>query len=102
VAGVANKQIYVCGFAISIAGSASSAATAQFETGTGAACVTTQVVLTGTFGSNDAAVSTVPTVINYGGANQTVMSASAAGNPICIVTAGTSVFVQGVLTYVQQ
>jgi hypothetical protein len=95
-----TTSVYVCGFALSIAGSATTAATASFEYGTSTSCTGTHA-LTGTFGSNDAAVSTTPTVVAYGDGNATVMSAPSA-NGICIVTTGNAVFVQGVLTYVQQ
>jgi hypothetical protein len=101
VATSGSTVIYVCHFDMSIAGSATSAATAQLEFGTGAACVTTQSAITGTYGSNDAAVSTVPTVVSGGDGGFSV-AISSAGAALCVVTAGTSPFVQGVVTYVQQ
>ena len=95
-----TKVVYVCGFAVTIAGSATTAASAKFEYGTGAAC-SSPTDLTGVFGSGDAAVSTTPTSVNYGDGHGTIMSGPS-GAGICIVTAGNAVDVQGVLTYVQQ
>jgi hypothetical protein len=96
---VANKDVYVCGFTLTIAGSASTAATAQLEYGTGAAC-SSPTALTGAFGSNDAAVSTTPTQVTYGNGGATIMIVPPSSG-LCIVTAGTTVAVAGVLTYVQ-
>jgi hypothetical protein len=95
-----TTSVYVCSFSISIAGSATTAATAAFEYGTGASC-SSPTVLTGTYGSNDAAVSTTPTVIPHDGGGYTLFAAPS-GNGLCIVTTGNAVFTQGVLTFVQQ
>lgn len=99
VTGVANKPVFVCGFAISIAGSASTASTASFEYSPNSACSSSTTALTGTFGSNDAAASTTPTVVSYGDAGSTIMTAPA-GDYVCIVTSGNSVAVNGTLSYV--
>lgn len=89
--------IYVCSLSLSIAGSATTAATAQLEYSKAASCGSGVTALTGTYGSNDAAVSTTPTVINYGG-NVTILFVPP-GNNLCLVTAGNAVFVQGALSY---
>src|SRR5437899_2759613 len=100
VAVSASTVVYVCGFSMTIAPSATAADTAQFEYGTGAAC-TSPTVLTGTYGNGDLTSAAPVTHVSYGGAGQTVFaSAAAAGR--CILTAGTSVNLQGVLTSVQQ
>src|SRR5229473_526950 len=97
-----TTAVYICGFAITVAPSATTADTALFEYGTGAAC-TGPVVLTGTFGNGEvpAVNTTAPVSVTYGGGLNTVFK-SAASNGICILTAGNVVNVQGVLTYVQQ
>ena len=95
-----STTVYVCGFSISIAPSATSADTALFEYGTGAAC-SSPTSLTGTFGNGDLTTAAPPAIVSYGGGGSTVFK-SAASAGICIVTAGTTVNVQGVLTYVQQ
>lgn len=95
----ANHSIFVCSFAFSIAGSATSAATAALEYGTGSNCAAGVQALTGTFGSNDAAVSTTPTVINMGNGGAT-LAIVPPGSGLCVVTTGTNVFVQGIVTYV--
>jgi len=95
-----STTVYVCGFAMSIAPSATSADLASFEYGTGAAC-TSPTALTGTFGNGDLTSAAAVVPVTYGGGTQTVFK-SAASAGICIVTAGTAVNVQGVLTYVQQ
>jgi hypothetical protein len=95
----ANHSIFVCGFTMTIAGSASTAATAALEYGTGAAC-SSPTTLTGTFGSGDAAASTTPTQVTYGDGTSTVAQVPPA-NGLCVVTTGTTVDVQGSVTYVQ-
>ncbi len=95
-----STKVYVCGFSMSIAPSATAADTAAFEYGTGAAC-TGPTALTGTYGNGDLTSAAPVVPVSYGGAGQTVF-ASAASNGICILTTGTAVSVQGVLTYVQQ
>lgn len=92
--------VYVCGVSFTIAPSATTADTALFEYGTGAAC-TSPTVLTGTYGNGDLTSAAPVVAVNYGGAGQTVFK-SAASAGVCILTAGTAVNVQGVLTYVQQ
>lgn len=99
VAVVAGHGVFVCGFVLNIPGSATSAATAQLEYGTGASC-SSPTTLTGAFGSNDAAVSTTPTTVQYGNGGATVAIAPP-GNGVCLLTAGTTVLVTGILTYVQ-
>ncbi len=96
-----TTTVYVCGFSLTISPSGTTADTAQFEYGTGAACVTTQTLLTGTFGNGDLTTTVSVTPISYGGSNATIVK-SAAANGICLVSAGTNVSIQGVLTYVQQ
>ena len=95
-----STVVYVCGLSFTIAPSATAADTALFEYGTGAAC-TSPTSLTGTYGNGDLTSAAPVVAVNYGGAGQTVFK-SAASAGICILTAGTAVSVQGVLTYVQQ
>ncbi len=89
VAASAGKAVYVCGFAASIGATT----TVQFETGTGAACVTTQTALTGVFAPGTG------TVLSLSGEG-TKLTAPA-GQPLCAVSTGTG-GINGVLTYVQQ
>jgi hypothetical protein len=96
-----STTIFVCGYSMSIASSATTANTAKLEMGTGATCGSNTAALTGTYGSNDAAVSTTPTQVDHGNGESTVMQTTA-GYALCLVTAGNSPWVQGVLTYVQQ
>jgi hypothetical protein len=96
-----TTSIYVCHFDMSIAGSATAAATAKLEFGTGSNCGSTQSAITGTYGSNDAAVSTTPTVVAAGDGGFSV-AVSSSGSLLCLVTTGTNPFVQGLVTYVQQ
>jgi hypothetical protein len=96
-----TTSVYVCGFSVSISQVVTTPNTIQFEFGTGAACVTTQTVLTGLFGGGGVTAA-APITISYGGGNNTMFKAPA-GNAICAVTAiGASGSFQGVLTYVQQ
>ncbi len=95
-----STVVYVCGFSMTIAPSATAADTAAFEYGTGAAC-TGPTLLTGTFGNGDLTSAAPVVPISYGDGGHTIFK-SAASAGICILTAGTAVSVQGVLTYVQQ
>ncbi len=95
-----STTVYVCGISLTIAPSATSADTALFEYGTGAAC-TSPTALTGTYGNGDLTSAAGVAAINYGNGGATIFK-SAASAGVCILTAGTAVSVQGVLTYVQQ
>ncbi len=94
-----NNAIFVCGFVMTIAPSATAADTAQFEYGTGSAC-SSPTVLTGTFGNGDLTSAAGVAVVSYGIGGTSFIAPSGTG--LCIVTTGTAVNVQGVLTYVQQ
>lgn len=100
VAAVAGKVVYACGASFTIAPSAVTADTFSFIAGTGAACVAAQVTLTGSYGNGDltTAAPVVPVSIISSG---TVFS-SAIGSGVCGLTTGTSVSVNGILSYVQQ
>jgi hypothetical protein len=97
---VANKGIWVCGFVLNVAGSASTAATATLEYGTGSNCAANITTLTGALGSGDAAVSTTPAVYVYGNGGASVAIVPP-GSGLCVLTAGTTVLVTGIVTYVQ-
>jgi len=86
-----TTRVYACGFSATVSGTSP---TLLFLYGTGAACATGPVNLSGTF-----AITTGTLVsLGYGG----MLFASAAGNALCLTTGGTTPSVQGVLTYVQQ
>lgn len=99
VAVSAGKSVYVCGATFTIAPSATSADTAAFEYGTGAAC-TSPTLLTGTFGNGDLTTAAPPVMVTLSDPG-TSMTAPAS-NGLCILSAGTTVNIQGVLQYVQQ
>lgn len=104
VAAAAGKAVYVCGYIVSNVPSATSAATFLFEYGTGASC-TSPTALTGTFGAGYT-TATAPIVYVNGNGNGTILIAPAAAtaataNGLCILTAGTTVNIQGVVSYVQ-
>jgi hypothetical protein len=96
-----STAVYVCGFSISLAPSATSADIAAFVYGTGAACVSGQTSLTGAYGNGDLTSAAAVVPINYGNGGATIFKAPAS-NGVCIVSSGTAVNIQGVLTYVQQ
>ena len=100
VAPSGTKSVYVCGFAFSVAPSATAAATAQLEYGTSTDCTGTHA-LTGKFGAGDLTSAAPPLPVSYGGAGHSV-AATPASQGVCLVTTGTTVDVEGVLTYVQQ
>lgn len=89
VALAAGKAVYLCGFSASVGAST----TLQFEYGTGAACVTTQTVLTG-------AITPATGVVISFNSDGTDLTAPA-GNALCLVSTGTG-GINGFITYVQQ
>lgn len=95
-----STVVYVCGFSATIAPSATSAATLQFEYGTGSNCGTGTTVLTGTYGNGDLTTTVGPLPVQMNGPG--TIFKTAAGNALCAAGGGTTVNVQGVLTFVQQ
>lgn len=96
----AGQITYVCGFLADIAGSATTAGTIQFEYGTQATtpCDTAAVTITGAMiGSLTAGV---PFLVNTGSTG--TQFSTIAGNQLCVVTTGTTVSIQGYITFVKQ
>jgi hypothetical protein len=91
VAAAATKAVYVCGFYVTMGGTTPSV---KFQYGTGTNCATNPIDLTGAFAA------TVGQEIFFGHGS-TVMS-TPTGQALCIVTAGTSPTIAGVMSYVQQ
>lgn len=90
--------VYVCGFSMSISQVITTANTLVFEQGTGAACATSPIALTGLFGAGGITAAQ-PIVVTAGGS--TVFK-TAASNGLCALTAiGATGSFQGVLTFVQ-
>lgn len=100
VAAVAGKTAYVCGGSLTIQGSITTVGTVQFETGTKVTnpCDTATSVRTGAYAGNINA--SVPTVIEIP-AGLTQFASVSAGE-ICAVSTGTTISVQGYISYVQQ
>jgi hypothetical protein len=97
---VAGQQIYVCGGTVEIASSATTAATIQFEYGTGATCGTGTVAFTGPMGTGTATAGIDPAVIplSSGVTNFAVPT----NNNFCAVTTGTTVNANGWIVFVSQ
>jgi hypothetical protein len=97
---LAGKPIAVCGFSLTIQGSATTNGTAQFEYGTQVTnpCDTGTTVLTGAFAGNITA--SVPTWVGsvYSGTN----FATPASQQLCLVATGTTISIQGYVTYIQR
>lgn len=95
-----NLAIYVCGGFMTVASSATTPATVQFIAGTGATCGTGTVTLTGTMGTGTATagIDAEPVVLPAGATN----FRAPYGNALCVVAAGTTVNIQGYISYVQQ
>jgi hypothetical protein len=100
VALVAAQSVYVCGFAFDVLPSATAADTATIEYGTGAACGTGTTALTGAFGAGYT-TATAPVLYAAAGQAMTVLK-TPPGQALCLLSAGTTVNIQGYLTYVQQ
>lgn len=99
VAASGSTTVTVCGISATIAPSGTTADTVLFEYGTGAACVTVQIPVTGTFGNGDLTTTTGVTHIVIGEIGSTI---AGPGTAFCAVTAGTTVNVQGTITFVQR
>lgn len=93
-------RVYVCGVSMTIAPSGTSADTATFEYGTGASCGTGTTALTGAFGAGDLTTTAPPLFVTFADPGTTIKTPP--GNAFCLLSAGTTVNIQGVLTYVQQ
>jgi hypothetical protein len=100
VAAVAAKSVYVCSGSLTIQGSATTVGTVQFETGTKVTnpCDTSLSVRTGAFAGN--INPSVPTPIEIPSGMTQFTSVS--GGEICAVSTGTTISIQGYISYVQQ
>ena len=91
IAASGSTIIYVCGFTMTVGGTAP---TYQFQYGTGSVCATGLTNLTGKF---------APTVGSFNSYNPGMTAfPTTASQALCVATGGTTPSVQGVLTYVQQ
>lgn len=105
ISGNLGQAIYVCGGSFTIASSATSADSIQFEFGANSLCATGTTILTGTFGTGITVANLMETIVLPAGATNFTAPASAvgtSGNNLCAVTTGTTVNIQGYLSYVQQ
>jgi hypothetical protein len=100
VAAVTGKSVYVCGGVLTIAPSATAADTATLEYGTGATCGSGTTALTGAFGAGDLTSAAPPIVVPL--FTSGVILATPISNALCLLSAGTAVSIQGVVSYVQQ
>lgn len=97
---VANTNIYVCAFTVTISQVVTTPNTFKLVQGTGAACVTGQTNLTGLYGDGGVTAA-APIVVIYSPTGAALKGTTSAG--LCITTAiGASASFQGMLTYVQQ
>lgn len=93
--------IYVCGFTFTISQVVTTANTFAFEQGTGVACASTPVTLTGLFGAGG--VTAAPPILIAAGTGSGTIFKTAASNGLCaLTTIGATGDFHGVLTYVQQ
>jgi hypothetical protein len=95
----AGQAIYVCGVSATIAPSATTADTFLLEYGTGSNCGTGTTVLSGPFGAGDVNTAQPPILITFGDPGTT--TTAPASNALCLLSAGATVNIQGVLSYVQ-
>lgn len=95
-----GATVSVCGVSITIAPSGTAADAATFEYGTGASCGTGTTALTGAFGAGDLTTAAPPLFVTFADPGTTFKTP--AGQALCLLSAGTTVNIQGVLTYVQQ
>jgi hypothetical protein len=100
VAGLAGKQIFVCGFTVTISEVTTTANTIGFESSAVASCASSNTALTGLFGAGGV---TAGAPIVVASSNDGSDFVAPAGANLCAVTAiGASGSFQGVMNYVQQ
>jgi hypothetical protein len=95
VAGVGGKFITPCSFIMTIDSIVTTATTAQFIEGTGGNC-TGPTNVSGLFGAGGVTAGP-PIVITY----NDPLKKLASGHDFCLLSAGTTVQIQGVLSYTQ-
>lgn len=95
-----STKVYVCGGYLDIGASGTSAASAVFEYGTGASCGTGTTALTGAMGTENTTATNGSLPVTIPG--DTTNFATASGNALCILSAGTTVAIHGWITFVQQ
>ena len=95
-----TTTIYICGGSFSIAPSATAAASAYISYGTGTNCGTGLTAITGAYGAGDLTTAAPPLMVNL--LSSGVVAIAPAGKALCITTAGATVNVQGIISYVQQ
>jgi hypothetical protein len=91
------KSFYTCDFQITVTGLLTTAASAQFEYGSGASC-SSPVALTGTMQGQ----AIVGSTITLGPSGYGTQFVAPSGTGICLVTTGTSPSFQGYIVGVQQ
>jgi len=96
-----TTTIYVCSFSLTISQVVTTANTIKFIHGTGAACVTNPIDLTGAYGSGGV-VANIPIVVATSSSRGTLFKTPAAGGLCATTTIGATAFFHGVVTYVQQ
>lgn len=96
VAASGTTAVYVCSYSMTLNSIVTTATTAQLEYGTGGSCTGTNA-LTGLYGAGGITAG-VPIPI----VQPSPLKATPAANGVCLVSAGATVNIQGVLTYVQQ
>ncbi len=90
-----STSVYVCAYDISLHSGTNPAF--QFEYGSGTACATSPIALTGTFGGANASADQD----FKNGSGTGVLFGSIASNGLCLVSTGTTPNLQGVVTYAQ-
>jgi hypothetical protein len=94
------QTIYVCGVTMTIAPSGTTADTITFEYGTSGSCAGGTTALTGALGAGDLTTTTGVVPISF--ADPGTSFKTPPSNAVCALTAGTTVNIQGFMTYVQQ
>ena len=97
---VAGQSVYICGGVLTIAPSATTADTATLVYGTGTNCATGLTALSGAFGAGDLTTAAPPIVVPL--ASSGIVTSAPAGKALCLTSAGATVNIQGVISYVQQ
>jgi hypothetical protein len=90
-----STSVYVCAYDISLHSGTNPAF--QFEYGSGTACATSPVALTGTFGGANASANQD----FKNGSGTGMLFSGIASNGLCLVSTGTTPNLQGVVTYAQ-
>jgi hypothetical protein len=95
-----TTSIYICGGVLTLGPSSGTADTATIVYGTGANCATGLTALSGALGAGNNTSVASPIAVSL--TSSGIFTSAPAGKALCLTSAGATVNIQGVISYVQQ